>query len=88
VKLQHRNQFPVSIANFQVQPSGGAKVRTWARALLAVLLGNLAYFSLLPKLPLYAQHAPRQLDFGLLLDFGMCAAIFVILNWRWHRQDR
>jgi len=55
----------------------------WARALLAVLLGNLAYFALMPKLPAAAQHAPGRLDLGLLLDFCFCAAAFALLNWEW-----
>jgi hypothetical protein len=63
-------------------------VRTWAKALLAVLLGNLAYFAALPKLPTFARHSPNHLDLGLLLDFCMCAAVFAVLSRPWRRQDR
>ena len=58
----------------------------WARPLMAVLLGNVLYFALMPKLPGIVQHAPSRLDLGLLVDFCVCAAIFVLLGWsRWSR---
>jgi len=41
-------------------------------SLVAVLGGNLAYFLLMPKLPESARHAPHAIDFGLLVDFGIC----------------
>jgi hypothetical protein len=49
------------------------------RALLAVLLGNLLYFAMMPKLPTALQHAPWRLDLGLLLDFCICVAAVVLL---------
>lgn len=52
---------------------------------MAVLLGNLAYFAMLPKLPALLQHASRRLDLGLLLDFCICAVVFVLLNLAWRR---
>ena len=52
----------------------------WARALVAVLVGNLVYFAAMPKLPAALQHAPRRLDLGLLLDFCICAALFVLMS--------
>ncbi len=57
----------------------------WARALVAVLVGNLVYFATMPKLPAALQHAPRRLDLGLLLDFCVCAAVFVLLSLGWRR---
>jgi hypothetical protein len=42
------------------------------QALLAILLGNLAYFVLLPWLPAVARHRPFHLDLGTLLDFFFC----------------
>jgi purine-cytosine permease-like protein len=47
------------------------------RSLAAVLLGNLIYFALLmPILPPVARHN-RQWDLGLLIDFVLCAVIYV-----------
>jgi hypothetical protein len=52
----------------------------FAQALLAVLLGNAAYFLLLPHLPPGARHVPFRVDPGLILDFGFCVAAFVIIK--------
>ncbi len=58
------------------------------RALVAVLLGNLAYFAVMPKLPASAQHVPFRLDLGLLLDCGLCTVVFVLVSLAWRRRDR
>jgi len=63
-------------------------MRKWARALLAVLLGNLAYFAVMPKLPASAQHVPFRLDLGLLLDCCLCTVVFVLVGLAWRRRDR
>ena len=56
------------------------------QALLAILLGNLAYFALLPWLPPVARHRPFQLDLGTLLDFFFCVVAYGVIrtarNWR------
>jgi hypothetical protein len=62
-------------------------VGRWAKALLAVLLGNLAYFMLMPRLPLAARHVPFRLDLGLLLDCCLCTAVFLLLSLAWRRRD-
>jgi hypothetical protein len=64
------------------------RVHRWARALLAVLVGNLAYFAVMPKLPASAQHAPGRLDLGLLLDFCLCAVVFALLSLAGRRRAR
>jgi hypothetical protein len=46
------------------------------QALLAILLGNLAYFLLLPSLPLAARHHPFRIDLGIVLDFSFCLIIY------------
>ncbi len=57
-----------------------------AQALLAIILGNLVYFLLLPSLPPIARHHPFKVDLGTLLDFGFCLIIYVAIrrvrNWR------
>ena len=60
----------------------------WAKALLAVLLGNLAYFAVMPKLPASARHVPFRLDLGLLLDCCVCTVVFVLVSLAWRRRDR
>jgi hypothetical protein len=56
------------------------------QALLAILLGNLAYFVLLPWLPAVARHRPFHLDLGTLLDFFFCVVAYGVIrtarNWR------
>jgi hypothetical protein len=52
----------------------------WKEALLAVMTGNVIYFLLVePRLPEKMQHQPFRLDAGLLIDFLLCAAVFVII---------
>ena len=63
-------------------------MRTWAKAMLAVLLGNLIYFALVPTLPASARHVPFRLDLGLLLDCGICTVAFVLVSLAWRGRDR
>jgi len=67
---------------------GGFSVHTWAKALLAVLLGNLLYFALVPTLPAPARHVPFRLDMGLLLDCCICTVAFVLVNLAWRGRGR
>jgi hypothetical protein len=56
------------------------------QTLLAILLGNLVYFALLPWLPPVARHRPFRLDLGTLLDFFFCVVAYGVIrtarNWR------
>lgn len=52
----------------------------WARALLAVLVGNLLYFVLMPRLPAAVRHVPFRLDSGLLVDICVCTVVWLLLN--------
>jgi hypothetical protein len=49
------------------------------QALLAIVLGNLAYFLLAAHLPL-PRHRPFQVDAGLLLDFFICLAFYIFIR--------
>ena len=66
--------------------------RNFLRALLSVVAGNAIYFAvLMPHLPAAAQHGIGTLDFGLLLDFLICGALYLIvalLDARNLRQQR
>jgi len=50
------------------------------QALLAIILGNLVYFALLPSLPPYFRHRRFQIDFGTLVDFSFCVAIYLLIR--------
>jgi len=55
-------------------------VKNFVHALIAVLAGNIAYFLLMPHLPLRAQHIPLRLDLGLVVDFWFCLVAFGIVK--------
>ncbi len=44
--------------------------------LLAIILGNVVYFLLLPHLPPAARHHRFQLDLGTIVDFWFCLVIY------------
>ena len=50
------------------------------QALLAIILGNLVYFLLLPSLPLAARHHPFRIDLGIVLDFSFCLVIYAAIR--------
>jgi hypothetical protein len=86
VEFEHPHSFKFRVSTFK-RIINGVKRRTgierWARALLAVLLGNLAYFAAMPRLPAVARHVPFRPDLGLLLDCLICTAVFVLLSLAW-----
>ena len=63
-------------------PSNRALIHSWMLMLLAILLGNLIYFATEPWLPDAVQHHLYRLDGGLILDFGICAGMYVLLRKR------
>lgn len=50
------------------------------QALLAIILGNLAYFALYPSLPPVARHHPFHLDLGIILDFSFCLVTYGVIR--------
>ena len=52
----------------------------FVQALVAILLGNAAYFLLLPHLPAGAHHVPFHFDAGLIVDFWFCLVILGIIK--------
>jgi len=48
--------------------------------LLAIILGNVVYFALMPSLPPAARHHQFQLDMGTVIDFGLCLAIYGLIR--------
>jgi len=56
--------------------------RRWLEFGVAIAIGNVLYFSLLPYLPERLQHQVFQLDAGLAVDFLLCVGIYLCLR-RW-----
>ena len=50
------------------------------QALLAIILGNVVYFALVPSLPPAARHRPFRPDLGMLLDFWFCLVIYGLIR--------
>ncbi len=50
------------------------------QALLAIILGNVVYFVLIPSLPPVARHRPFHVDLGLILDFWFCLVAYGLIR--------
>ena len=51
------------------------------QALLAIILGNVVYFVLVPCwLPPAARHRPFQIDLGMILDFWFCLVAYGLIR--------
>jgi hypothetical protein len=50
------------------------------QALLAIILGNVVYFALVPSLPVAARHRPTHIDLGMVIDFWLCLAIYGLIR--------
>jgi hypothetical protein len=60
--------------------------RHW-KMLVAVLGGNFIYFGVLyPFLPPEAQHRRNQLDWGLVIDFWICLALYGLFLFPFRRK--
>ena len=55
-------------------------VTNFLHALLAVLLGNGAYFLLERYLPPVARHVPFRIDLGVVVDFWLCLVVFGLIK--------
>lgn len=50
------------------------------QALLAIILGNIVYFLLVPSLPPIARHHPFRMDLGIVLDFSFCLVAYGLIR--------
>jgi hypothetical protein len=50
------------------------------QALLAIVLGNVVYFLLVPSLPPVARHRPFQPDLGLVVDLWFCLVAYGLIR--------
>ena len=55
-------------------------LRQWAEYLLAILGGNIIYYWLCPRLPAVLQHRTFRIDWGLGLDFLICAGVYGLIR--------
>jgi hypothetical protein len=54
--------------------------RSFWESLIAVVAGNILYFTLQRFFPPRAQHQLYQLDWGLAVDFWMCLVCYGLLR--------
>jgi len=52
----------------------------WAESLLAILGGNVVFLLLEPHLPASLRHQTFRVDWGLGLDFLLCAALYGVIR--------
>jgi len=50
------------------------------QTLVAIVLGNVVYFLLVPSLPPVARHRPFQLDLGMVVDFWFCLVAYGLIR--------
>ena len=50
------------------------------QALVAIVLGNVVYFLLLPSLPPAARHHPFHMDLGIVIDFWFCLVAYGLIR--------
>ena len=50
------------------------------QALVAIILGNVVYFLLVPALPQVAHHRPSRLDLGMVIDFWFCLVAYGLIR--------
>lgn len=50
------------------------------QALLAIILGNVVYFLLVPSLPVVARHRPFRMDLGMVIDFWFCLVAYGLIR--------
>jgi hypothetical protein len=48
--------------------------------MVAIVLGNVVYFLMLPSLPAAARHRPFQLDLGMVIDFWFCLVAYGLIR--------
>jgi len=52
----------------------------FVQALIAIVLGNVVYFWLMPSLPAAARHHGFHTDLGTLVDFWFCLVAYGLIR--------
>ena len=60
------------------------------QSLIAVIVGNIVYFLLMPHLPAAARHNPARLDLGVVVDFWICLVFLGAIKTftKWGKRSR
>jgi hypothetical protein len=64
------------------------RTRRWIKYLIAIVIGNLLYFSLQSHFPRVLQHHPYHADFGMFVDLWFCVAVFGLIDLVVYLADR
>ena len=64
------------------EPRPAMKTNFW-QSLLAILAGNLIYYSIQKYLPAAAQHHLYKIDLGLAVDFWFCLVCYGVVRLIW-----
>ena len=67
------------LAGYRLQFRDAMKLNSW-RSLIAVLAGNVIYYSVERYLPPRAQHELYRIDWGLAVNFWFCMACYGIVR--------
>lgn len=73
-------EIPPEIAEARRRRTFAARRERWLKALAAVLLGNAAYYLLLPSLPRPMRHEPFKLDLGVVVDLWFCLFFYGLIE--------
>jgi hypothetical protein len=86
--FQRISQNYAAESGLAVSKHRGMLLSNFQRSLAAVVVGNLAYFALFPLLPPVLRHGITRFgigkfDWGLLIDFAICTALYVLFGAIW-----
>ncbi|MEJ2008467.1 MAG: hypothetical protein P8Z30_09995 [Acidobacteriota bacterium] len=56
------------------------KAKRWIKYLIAIVVGNVIYFSLQPHFPPVIQHRPYHADLGMFVDLWFCVLVYGLLE--------
>lgn len=57
-----------------------AASKRWIKYLIAIVAGNVIYFSLEPHFPPAAQHRAYRPDLGTFVDLWFCVAVYGLIE--------
>jgi hypothetical protein len=70
---------------FPGSPVSKPNITNFIQSFVAVVVGNVVYYLLMPHLPPAARHNPAKMDLGVLVDFWFClvclGAIKTVSRW-------
>lgn len=56
------------------------RAKRWIKYLIAIVVGNVIYFSVEPHLPPVIQHRPYHADLGMFVDLWVCVVIYGLIE--------